>query len=830
MKVICTSFYIVHCLILPRTSEVLTSNGNLASMFLTLSKRKLDELFTLDPEQYCLSRHPMRRPFKHGLRASSGLKLVKQHVPRDMSVPQNPYVTPFSLTGGRTMVVFPTCEHLAILCLFAVTTTQTSIINRIHPISLLISCHGLRTSESTIHQSSYGFYHVQILMTLYYSGPCRSSALAGLLMANILPRLNQRNWPSTSSKSKTLKVPGLTPWHDESHSSFGPIDLVIWTLIRRSLTIKIFTLRETLTYSEVSCCDDRENNSFLAVTDFASLFLRKQLECPMPSLFPYIVAYLAFSMLLATPEKSDISDWCFDHNQCSERFCIWLLFLGLIAEVIEQSNALDANTKIKYMNIFDAQVDVVHYALSSMEFIYTIFLTNCFCHLDRVDFGFSLLGKIFKLGFQPTIITLNTLINGLCSEDAFDEAVELFDEMVAKGYQPDVYTYNVIVNGLCKIAKTNVAFGILKRMVEEDCEPDVVSYNAIIDSLCCNSGRWEEASMQLNEMLEANITPNLITFSILVDGLCKCGRVSKAHGIVKLMIQRGIKPDVVTYSSLIYGLCNSGRWEEASVQLNEMLEANITPNLITFSILVDGLCKEGRVAVPQLNGIIKLGIKPDVATYSSLMNGYCLLNKMDQAREIFDMMLSKGCTPDVVIYNILIDCYCRRKRIDEAMRLLDEMPRKGLIPNHVTYSSLIHGLCKAKSPQAAYKFFKDLCASGHSPGVVTYSILIDGFCKHRCPAVALSLFHEMQNNLLKPNITVYSTLIDGCSLMCIQGYLRHNDSSMATQLIDEMVGKGFSADATTTELVINLVMNKPDDPLVQKLLSCSKRSQDVNLK
>ncbi|KDP42589.1 hypothetical protein JCGZ_24363 [Jatropha curcas] len=71
-------------------------------------------------------------------------------------------------------------------------------------------------------------------------------------------------------------------------------------------------------------------------------------------------------------------------------------------------------------------------------------------------------------------------------------------------------------------------------------------------------------------------------------------------------------------------------------------------------------------------------------------------------------------------------------------------------------------------------------------------------------------------------------LPNSCSYnVIIQGYLWYNDSSMVTQLIDEMVSTGFSVDATTVELAINLVMNKPDDPLVQKLLSCSEHSLDV---
>ena len=45
--------------------------------------------------------------------------------------------------------------------------------------------------------------------------------------------------------------------------------------------------------------------------------------------------------------------------------------------------------------------------------IYSIsVLINSFCRLNRVVFGYSLVGKIIKLGFEPDIITLTTLLTG----------------------------------------------------------------------------------------------------------------------------------------------------------------------------------------------------------------------------------------------------------------------------------------------------------------------------------------------------------------------------------------------------------------------------------
>ena len=100
--------------------------------------------------------------------------------------------------------------------------------------------------------------------------------------------------------------------------------------------------------------------------------------------------------------------------------------------------------------------------------VYTLnVLINCYCHLNRVDFGFSVLATILKLGYQPTQSTLNTLLKGLCLQGNVSGAVRLVEEMENKGYQPDVITVGTIVNGLCKIGETSAAIRLLRIQYPE---------------------------------------------------------------------------------------------------------------------------------------------------------------------------------------------------------------------------------------------------------------------------------------------------------------------------------------------------------------------------
>ena len=56
-------------------------------------------------------------------------------------------------------------------------------------------------------------------------------------------------------------------------------------------------------------------------------------------------------------------------------------------------------------------------------------------------------------------------------------------------------------------------------------------------------------------MQDVGISPTIVTYCALIDGLCKLGLVKEAVNHFRRMTDIGLQPNVVVYTSLIDGLC-----------------------------------------------------------------------------------------------------------------------------------------------------------------------------------------------------------------------------------------------------------------------------------
>ncbi|KAF2283099.1 hypothetical protein GH714_043422 [Hevea brasiliensis] len=189
-----------------------------------------------------------------------------------------------------------------------------------------------------------------------------------------------------------------------------------------------------------------------------------------------------------------------------------------------------------------------------------------------------------------------------------------------------------------------------------------------------------------------------------------------------------------------------------------MVERGCKPNVVTYTTIIDVLCKDelDSEALDIFSQMRNKGISPNVVTYRCLIRGLCNLGKINQALALLNEKVGQNISPDAYIFNILINIFSRKewfqrhKDVLKALQLIDEMVDKDVPINK--------GFCQKGLPDEAYKVFR---------GIEEGGCLLDAYC--------------------------YNVII--------QGSLRHKDVPKALQLIDEMVDKGFFADATTTDLI-----------------------------
>ncbi|XP_057797768.1 putative pentatricopeptide repeat-containing protein At1g12700, mitochondrial [Salvia miltiorrhiza] len=164
------------------------------------------------------------------------------------------------------------------------------------------------------------------------------------------------------------------------------------------------------------------------------------------------------------------------------------------------------------------------------------------------NFGFAILGIFLKSGYEPTIVTFDTLIKGLLLVGRIPEAAKVFWMLLA--YQlcePDEHTYSTMINRLCKARDTLEAIDLLCLLEKEkvNCKPNVYAYSAVIDGLC-KEGKVDDALQLFSSLGDKGISANVVTYNPIIEGLCNMRRMDEAEDILKKMIANEVCPDVWT--------------------------------------------------------------------------------------------------------------------------------------------------------------------------------------------------------------------------------------------------------------------------------------------
>lgn len=295
-------------------------------------------------------------------------------------------------------------------------------------------------------------------------------------------------------------------------------------------------------------------------------------------------------------------------------------------------------------------------------------------------------------------------------------------------------------------------------MFDQGCEPNVVTYSTLIAGLC-KAGRIDDALNLFDQMLQRGCAPNEHTYAPILRACCSEGRIQEAKELIESMSSHNCQPDVVIYNILVYGLCKIGDFDEVERVIDASKRNGWEPDAITYSTYIAGLCHAGKAqkALWQLDGMIQKGLKPTSIGLNILLEGIGREMNISTSRVLLEMCGELGFDVDIISYNTVMNQLREMGRWVDVLTLFVDLFKKGLQADSHTFNILIFSLCKAGEYRMVRSVFK---FKGFVPDVFTSDILLREFYMSGEVRELSFVLGYLDKCDIVPNMFFYGTIVD----------------------------------------------------------------------
>ncbi|EYU29501.1 hypothetical protein MIMGU_mgv11b021218mg [Erythranthe guttata] len=128
-----------------------------------------------------------------------------------------------------------------------------------------------------------------------------------------------------------------------------------------------------------------------------------------------------------------------------------------------------------------------------------------------------------------------------------------------------------------------------------------------------------------------------LMLSILLDSLCKTHMIAEAFSFLRAMEDKGVSPNTITYRILINGLCKDGKLKHAKNLLNGLLSKDEANDLL---VKIES-CSE---------------CAPDSMAYNNIIHGLLKMKEIYKAMSFLEEMYKRGFSGDSQPMQLLRPC------------------------------------------------------------------------------------------------------------------------------------------------------------------------------
>lgn len=376
---------------------------------------------------------------------------------------------------------------------------------------------------------------------------------------------------------------------------------------------------------------------------------------------------------------------------------------------------------------------------SLREEIFTQFLSSFFS-LRRPGHAVDVWNVMVRSGLIPRQKHWQAMIVGCTKSKDLVSMQEIWTNMKAAGFEPDNKSWTAWIHGLIKCGEWHLGLGALEELgrlwrnapVEAKTDnggtggplPTIEPVNGAISALLATGKAGIVPKVFLWAKLQ-NVPLATSTFNIMLRPAIRKDETEAVNHVLSEMQAHNCQPDIVTFTIILNGLLSNTnssfhtKTPEAQkttilTLLKTLQSKGLFATAHTYSTVLDGLLAPQTInltaARAVLNHMAANNLKPSPHIYTILVTHYFAATPPDLAA-IDSLMhrirLEKGAL-DSVFYDRMIEGYARAGEVEKMLSFVRRAPREGKSPSWMALLAVLEELVRAREWGFAKEFVADV--------------------------------------------------------------------------------------------------------------------------
>eukprot|EP01061_Rhynchopus_euleeides_P038635 TRINITY_DN66274_c0_g1_i1.p1 TRINITY_DN66274_c0_g1~~TRINITY_DN66274_c0_g1_i1.p1 ORF type:complete len:360 (+),score=95.06 TRINITY_DN66274_c0_g1_i1:256-1335(+) len=232
------------------------------------------------------------------------------------------------------------------------------------------------------------------------------------------------------------------------------------------------------------------------------------------------------------------------------------------------------------------------------------------------------------------------------SREVMDQGRAMMGELRAMrgaGWNIGPMTYTSAISVFASYGLSKWAHRLLEEMIANDQEPTIETFNSLFWAYAEN-GELRGIHATWTQMKRLRVTPNEITFNVVLLALVKSGNSHVTLKMFELLKKEGMVASVQCYNTLISACSNA---EEGWAVINRMKQDNVFPDQFSFYFLMKLAARDAdvRAAEDILRQLAAHRVTASSAHWTILLSTYRVADDYEGACRVWERMKDAGVKP-----------------------------------------------------------------------------------------------------------------------------------------------------------------------------------------